>query len=56
VTTPDAESIGELIEDCTAIPADLRPTDRALPLPNTAANWSVTDAHLAQVTDLDEYV
>jgi hypothetical protein len=56
VPTTDAESLGELIDDCTAIPADLRPTDRALVLPNAAAAWSVTDAHLAQVTDLDEYV
>lgn len=56
MTTPDADSIGELIEDCAAIPAALRVGPGALPVPRSAASWSVSEACLAQVHDLDEYV
>lgn len=56
VTTPEAESIGELVDDCAAIPAGLRVGRQELPLPRAAAPWSVDDACHAQVSDLDEYV
>jgi hypothetical protein len=56
VTTPDADSLAELIADCAQIPAGLRTADRAIPLPRTAAGWSVDDACVDQVTELDEYV
>lgn len=56
VNTPEADSIDELIDDCTAIPAGLRTGHQELPLPRAAAAWSVSDECLAQVTGLDEYV
>lgn len=55
VTTPDAEEIGELIQDCAAIPAQLRPATNVVPLPRSAAAWTVNEACLAQVDGLDEY-
>jgi hypothetical protein len=56
VTTPEADSIEELIADCADIPAGLRPSARQIPVPRTAAVWSVNDACLDQVRQLDEYV
>lgn len=64
MTTPDIDSMAELIADCTEIPAVLRTGGPAvqrtgstvLPVPRTAAPWSVTDACVAQVREFDEYV
>jgi hypothetical protein len=56
VTTPEADSIAELIDDCTSIPAGLRTGRRVLPLPRSAEGWSVNDACMDQVRELDEYV
>jgi hypothetical protein len=56
VTTPDAESIAQLIDDCTDIPARLRTAHAEHPAPGVAAPWSVTEEHVAQLSDLDEFV
>ena len=51
--------MAELITDCTELPADLcvgRSARTGLPLPRLAAAWSVSDACLAAVRELDEYV
>lgn len=53
---PDAEEIAELIADCSEIPRALRTGHHALPLPRTAAPWTVNDTCLAAVDELDEYV
>jgi hypothetical protein len=52
--------MAELIADCADIPAGVRaaPRDvppRDVPLPRTAAAWSVDEACLAQVRDIDVY-
>ena len=58
MTTPEAETIDELIADCADIPAALR-TGRtpvtAVPAPR-AGDWSVTEACVEQVSGLDDYV
>jgi hypothetical protein len=56
VTTPEADSIAELIDDCRTIPAGLRTGRQELPLPRSAAAWSVNEACIEQVRELDEYV
>ncbi len=56
VTASDADSLADLITDCTEIPADLRTARPELPLPRLAAAWSVTDACIAAVRELDEYI
>ncbi|CAL9594192.1 hypothetical protein SUDANB95_05258 [Actinosynnema sp. ALI-1.44] len=52
----EADTLDELIDDCTEVPAELRPTEKVLPEPRAAAKWQVTDANAAQVDDLDAYV
>ncbi|MFI9818753.1 hypothetical protein [Saccharothrix variisporea] len=54
--TEEADTLAELIDDCTEVPAELRPTDKALPEPRLAAKWQVSDANAAQVANLDAYV
>ena len=56
MSTPDAEEIGELIEDCSAIPPALRSGHGDLPLPRSAPAWTVNESCLAAVQELDEYV
>jgi hypothetical protein len=56
VTTPEAESIAELIADCADIPAELRASEQNLPGPHAATPWEVDDATFAQVSSLEEYV
>ena len=56
LSSVDVESMDELVEDCGAIPAALRTSTPLLPLPRLAAAWTVSDACVAAVTDLDEYV
>jgi hypothetical protein len=56
VTTPEADSMAELIADCADIPAGLRPAAEQVPPQRTAAAWSVDDACLSQVQQLDEYI
>jgi hypothetical protein len=56
VRNTEADTLDELIDDCTAMPAELRTTARALPEPATASPWEVTDACVAQVDGLDAYV
>jgi hypothetical protein len=48
--------MAELIADCADIPAGLRPAAEDLPAPRTAAGWTVNDACLSQVQQLDEYI
>jgi hypothetical protein len=48
--------MAELIADCADIPAGLRYPARTIPQPRSAEGWSVTEACLAQVRQLDEYV
>jgi hypothetical protein len=56
VTTPDAASIAELIDDCAQLPTTLRDTIQPVELPVTATSWQVSEGNLAQVNELDEYV
>ncbi len=56
MSNPEADTLDELIDDCTAMPAVLRPTAKALPEPRAASPWQVTDACVAQVDGLDAYV
>jgi hypothetical protein len=46
----------ELLQDCGSMPAALRAATPGLPLPRLAASWTVSDANVAAVDDLDEYV
>jgi hypothetical protein len=55
----DAETMGELIDDCAAIPPILRsrpPVDSPFPVPYAALPWTVDERCQAQVAGLDEYV
>jgi hypothetical protein len=56
VSTPEAETIGELIADCADIPAAVRTAATAVPLPGTGGDWTVTEECVEQVSGLDEYV
>lgn len=56
VTTFEAESIGELINDCADIPRAVCSSQTLLPLPLAAAPWTVSDSCLAQVQEIDDYV
>lgn len=56
VSTPEADTLAELIDDCTALPEELRAARRTPPEPGAADPWRVDDAHYAQVADLDVYV
>jgi len=56
VRNPEADTLDELIEDCAAMPAELRPRGGALPEPGAAEPWQVTDACAAQVAGLEIYV
>jgi hypothetical protein len=48
--------MAELIADCADIPTRVRTAPREIPLPRDAAAWSVDDACLAQVSDIDVYL
>ncbi|MFD1148337.1 hypothetical protein [Saccharothrix hoggarensis] len=56
MTNIEADTLDDLIEDCTALPRELRGAATGLPEPRAAAPWQVDDAHYAQVADLDAYV
>jgi hypothetical protein len=47
--------MAELIADCADIPAGLRTPTGTIPLPRSAEGWSVNEACLDQVRQLDEY-
>lgn len=50
------DSLEELVADCGAIPVALRTSAPLLPVPRLASAWTVDDACVAAVHDLDEYV
>ncbi|SFQ37046.1 hypothetical protein SAMN05421810_106330 [Amycolatopsis arida] len=52
----EPETLGELIADCAEIPTDLRPGPPPAPRSTVVEPWTVDDACLAQVADLDTYV
>ncbi|WP_447006332.1 hypothetical protein ACRAKI_07595 [Saccharothrix isguenensis] len=52
----EADTLDELIEDCTDLPQELRGGVKSLPEPQTARPWQVDDSNYAQVADLDAYV
>ncbi|WP_197289687.1 hypothetical protein [Saccharothrix sp. NRRL B-16348] len=53
----EADTLAELIEDCTDLPRELRGAeDESHPEPGSATAWQVDDANYAQVADLDAYV
>ncbi|PSL56460.1 hypothetical protein B0I31_103209 [Saccharothrix carnea] len=53
----EANTLAELIEDCTELPLELRGEQAsALPEPGAVTPWRVDDANYAQVADLDVYV
>ncbi|MBB5808457.1 hypothetical protein F4560_008225 [Saccharothrix ecbatanensis] len=52
----EADTLDQLIEDCTDLPRELRGETKSLPEPRTARPWQVDDANYAQVADLDAYV
>jgi hypothetical protein len=56
VTTPEAVSIDELIDDCAQLPTTFRHIVRPADLPVGATAWQVSEGNLAQVKGLDEYV
>ncbi|MFD7656461.1 hypothetical protein ACFV4N_21030 [Actinosynnema sp. NPDC059797] len=56
MSTPEADTLAELIDDCTALPEELRVSGATPPEPGAAAPWQVDDANYAQVADLDAYV
>ncbi|TDP96105.1 hypothetical protein [Labedaea rhizosphaerae] len=56
MTTPEADSIGELIDDCAQLPTTFRDTFRPADLPVAATAWQVSEGNLDQVKGLDEYV
>jgi hypothetical protein len=55
VTTPDAESIAELIADCADIPAP-HAGEPVLPGQRAATPWEVDEVAFAQVRGMEEYV
>ena len=55
VTTEEADSMAELIADCADIPARVRTAPHDIPLPRSAAAWSVDEVCLAHVHDIDIY-
>jgi hypothetical protein len=56
VRTTDADTLDQLIADCTALPHELRTDPKPLPDPPAVPPWQVDDANYAQVADLDAYV
>ncbi|MEU4447509.1 hypothetical protein AB0K14_38695 [Actinosynnema sp. NPDC050801] len=53
----EADTLDELIEDCTELPRELRGAEgKPLQEPRPTAPWQVDDANYAQVADLDAYV
>jgi hypothetical protein len=57
VRNTEADTLAQLIEDCTELPQELRgEADRSHPEPGSATPWQVDDANYAQVADLDAYV
>ncbi|WP_202918657.1 hypothetical protein [Saccharothrix deserti] len=52
----EADTLDELIEDCTELPQELRAAGKTLQEPRAAVPWQVDDANYAQVADLDAYV
>ena len=47
--------MAELIADCADIPARVRTAPHDIPLPRSAAAWSVDEVCLAHVHDIDIY-
>lgn len=54
VRNTEADTLDELIEDGTAVPAELRGRADTLPAPRPATPWQVTDGCVAQVDGLDD--
>jgi hypothetical protein len=52
----EADSIGELIDDCAHIPPSVRESFPHASLPRLAPAWEITDGCRAQVEGLDEFV
>ncbi|MGH3862602.1 hypothetical protein [Actinokineospora sp.] len=55
MSTPDPDTMDELIADCAAIPSSLMADPAVIPR-SRAAHWSVDEKTAAQVAELDEYV
>lgn len=56
VSTPEAETIDELIADCADIPSALRTAATTVPLPRAGGDWAVSEACVEQVSWPDDYV
>ncbi len=56
MTTPEADSIDELIADCADIPAGVRTAAAVIPGPRGATGWTVPDACVDQARQLDDYL
>src|ERR1700754_3543127 len=54
VTTPEADSIDELIADCADIPAGVRTAAPVIPGSRAAAGWTVPDSCVDQARQLDD--
>ncbi|MFD0202781.1 MULTISPECIES: hypothetical protein [Saccharothrix] len=52
----EADTLAELIEDCTEVPQELRGEARPASEPRAVTAWRVDEANYAQVADLDVYV
>ena len=49
----EPETLAELIDDCAAIPADLREQHHVAPLPPAPLAWAVDETCHSQVAGLD---
>ena len=56
VSTPDADSLAELIADCAELPEGLRTAAPAVPPQRIAPDWSVDDASARQAAQFDDHL
>ncbi|MEU5697163.1 hypothetical protein [Actinosynnema sp. NPDC020468] len=55
MTNREADSLDELIDDCTALPIELRSAGKSVPAPRAASPWRVNEDAYRQVDGLDAY-
>ncbi|HWO68821.1 MAG TPA: hypothetical protein VNO31_53205 [Umezawaea sp.] len=55
MTTPEAATMTELIEDCAGIPHSITHADHPLPAPRAAASWEVDERTAQRFEGLNDY-
>ncbi|WP_170156245.1 hypothetical protein [Umezawaea tangerina] len=55
MTTPEAATMTELIEDCADIPRSITHAEHPLPAPRAAASWEVDDTTARRFEGINEY-